>query len=177
MGIRKISPVAEFLRANHAKAKNHMSYVERTGEHVKTCNFYSPEGNYLGRMSRVVPWKSKQPSFAYLRSYIETQEPNYKAGYRQLKENVVHFAKMLGVNGKKESYLPESMVKKQVVIDNLGNKTEDTFERKIVSKTKLIEAADKKAYGYVPPNTYLAEEPVMYEEIQTLHKVTKSDKF
>ena len=177
MSIRKISPVAEFLRANHAKAKNIMKHTERTGEQVKTCEFYGPAGNYLGRMSTVLPRKNKKTSFAYLRSYIETQEPGYKAGYRQLKENVIHFAKILGVAGKNETYLPETMAKKQIVIDNLGNKTEDFFERKIASKTKLIKPADKNAYGYVPQNTYLAEEPVKYEEVQTLHRISKSSDF
>ena len=58
-----------------------------------------------------------------------------------------------------------------------GNKMEDKFERTISSKMKLVKAADKKAYGYVPQNTYLAEEPVQFKEVQTAHNIVKSDKF
>lgn len=177
MNVKKLSPVAKYLRENHAIAKNHNTYrAYPAGETVHSCQFFDPNGNYLGKMSRTVPYKSKTPSFAILKSYIETVEKGY-AGFRQVKENVINYAKILGVNGKKETYLPEKMVKTQTVIDKNGIKTEDKFERTISSKMKLVKAADKKAYGYVPQNTYLAEEPVQFKEVQTAHNIVKSDKF
>ena len=114
---------------------------------------------------------------ALLKSYIETLEPGYKAGYRQVTENVINFAKILGLNTEKTTYLPEKIVKKRTIIDNQGYKTEDIFERTISSKLKLIEKGDDKAYGYVPQNTYLAEEPIRYQETQTVHNRIKSDTF
>lgn len=178
MSVKKLSPVAEFLRANHAIAKNHTTYrAYPSGEAVRSCEFYDPNGNYLGKMTRTLPYRGKNPGFAYLRSLIETMEPGYKAGFRQLKENAVYYAKILGLNGKKESYLPEKILKKQVVIDNKGYRTEDTFERTISSKMTLVKAADQKAYGYVPQNTYRAEEPIKYKEVQTGHSTIQSDKF
>lgn len=176
MNVKKLSPVAEYLRANHAKAKNNNEYRALTGELVKTCEFYDPNGNYLGKMSRTGSLYSNKPSFAFFRSYIETLEPGYKAGYRQLKENIINFAKIINKKGE-EIYLPEIMKKKQIVIDNQNNKTTDIFERRINSKLELLEAADKKAYGYVPQNTYKAVEPITYKEEQTTHTITKSDTF
>lgn len=178
MSITKISPVAEFLRANHAIAKNHNAYrAYPTGELVKSCDFYDLNGNFLGRMTRTGTPINGKPSFALFKSYIETMESGYKAGFRQVKENAIHFAKVIGLNGEKESYLPEKMTKTHTIIDNQGYKTEDKLERTISSKIKLIKEADKNAYGYVPQNTYLAEEPVKYQEKLLSHQVTKSDKF
>lgn len=177
MNVKKLSPVAEYLRANHAKAAEHESYRAITGEFVKSCKFFDPNGRYLGKMSRVVPEYGKTIAYARLQSYIETMESGYRAGFRQVKENVINFAKFLGLNGKKECYLPEKMVKKQIVINNQGYKTEDIFERKIDSKLTLVKKAEKNVYGYVPQNIYKAEEPVTYKEVQTGHNVTKSDKF
>ena len=97
--------------------------------------------------------------------------------YRQVTENVINFAKILGLNTEKTTYLPEKIVKKRTIIDNQGYKTEDIFERTISSKLKLIEKGDDKAYGYVPQNTYLAEEPIRYQETQTVHNRIKSDTF
>lgn len=178
MNVKKLSPVAEFLRANHAKAKNIRVYRDYpTGVPVKYCEFYDPNGNYLGKMSRSAGKIGKTPSFALLKSYIETLEPGYKAGYRQVTENVINFDKILGLNTEKTTYLPEKIVKKRTIIDNQGYKTEDIFERTISSKLKLIEKGDDKAYGYVPQNTYLAEEPIRYQETQTVHNRIKSDTF
>lgn len=178
MNVKKLSPVAEFLKANCAKAKNHNTYRAQTGDIVSYCEFYNPQGQYLGQMTRIKPHYGDKPSFAYLKSYIQTMESGYKEGYRQVKENVIHFAKILGLkDGQEASYLPEKMVKKQIVINNQGYKTEDVFERTISSNMTLLEKADPKAYGYVPQNTYRAEEPIIYQEVQTLHQVTNSDKF
>ena len=178
MSINKISPVAEFLRKNHAIAKNHNTYrAYPSGDLVKSCDFYDPNGNYLGRMSRTGALFSRKPSFASFSSYIETMESKYSLGFRQVKENVIYFAKIIGLNGEKESYLPEKMKKTLTVIDNQGNKSIDKFERTISSKLNLIEAADKNAYGYVSQNIYSAEEPIKYQEKSILHQVTKSDKF
>ncbi len=180
MNVKKLSPVAEFLRANKAKAQNICKYTDpRTGTPLKSCDFVSPDGRYLGRLSMTLPIYSKSsgPYSANLGSYIETMESKYKAGYRQVKENKISFAKILGLNGKKETYLPEKMVKTQTVINNQGIKTQDTFERTISSELELVEKADPKAYGYVSRNTYLAKEPIQYTEVQTSHEVTKSSQF
>lgn len=177
MTIKKISPVAEFLRANHAKAKNHNAYYTNTGDFLKSCDFFDPSGKYLGRMSRRGDKVGRNPSFAYLGSYIETVGSGFSAGLRQVKENVIHFAKVVDENGQKLSYLPETMEKKQVVIDANGLKTTDIFKRTINSKLKLLEKADPNAYGYVPQNKYQALEPVKYNEVLAEHSVVKSDKF
>ena len=71
----------------------------------------------------------------------------------------------------------EKMIKKQIVIDNQGYKTEDVFERTISSELKLIKKKDENAYGYVSQNVYQAEAPIEYQEIQTAHNKIKSDKF
>ena len=177
MNVKKLSPVAKYLRENHAIAKNHNTYrAYPTGETVHSCQFFDPAGNYLGKMSRTVPYKSKTPSFAILKSYIETVEKGY-AGFRQVKENVVHFAKVIGLKGEKESFIPEKMVKTHTVINNQGFKTEDIYERTVKSNLNLIKEADKNAYGYVPQNTYRAEEPIKYGEKHISHKTEKSDKF
>lgn len=177
MNVKKLSPVAEFLRANHAKAKNHNIYRSYpSGTPVKSCEFYDPNGKYLGKMSATVGKISKKPAFANLRTLIETVD-GYKAGFKQLKESTIYFAKVLGADGKKESYLPEKMIKKQIVIDNQGYKTEDVFERTISSELKLIKKKDENAYGYVSQNVYQAEAPIEYQEIQTAHNKIKSDKF
>ncbi len=177
MNVKKLSPVAEFLRANHAKAKNHNIYrAYPSGIPVKSCEFYDPNGKYLGKMSATAGKVGKTPAFANFRTLIETVD-GYKAGFRQLKENTIYFAKVLGENGKKESYLPEKMIKKQIVIDNQGYRTEDVFERTISSNLKLVKKKDENAYGYVSQNVYQAEEPVKYQEIQTAHNKIKSDKF
>ena len=180
MNIKKLSPVAEFLRANQAKAKNIQKYTDYpSGIKIKTCEFYSPDGSYLGRMSRTLPTYSRTsgPYFANLKSYIETMESKYKAGYRQVKENTVNFAKILGVKGDKETYLPEKIVKKQTIISNQSIKTEDVFERTISSELELIKKANSKAYGEASRNVYIAKEPIQFTEVQTSHNVTKSDKF
>ena len=177
MNVKKLSPVAEFLRANRAIAKNHKSYrAYPSGTLVKSCDFYDPSGNYLGKMSTTGSVGNK-PSFALLKSYIETVEPGYKAGFRQVKENVVHFEKVIGLKGEKESFIPEKMVKTHTVINNQGFKTEDIYERTVKSNLNLIKEADKNAYGYVPQNTYRAEEPIKYGEKHISHKTEKSDKF
>jgi len=176
MNVKKISPIAEFLRANHAKAKNHNAYWTRTGEHIKTCEFYDDKDNYIGKMTRKgrVGYK---PSFAYLQSYIEVVKPNFSPIYRQIKENVIHFAEILGKNGEKTIYVPETMAKTHTLIDDKSVKTVDKFERKISSKLELVKAADKNAYSGVSQNTYYAAEPIKYKEVQTAHEVTKLDKF
>lgn len=177
MNVKKLSPVAEFLRANHAKAKNHNAYCAKTGEFLKSCDFYDPDGNYLGRMSRRAGLFGKTPAYARLGSYIETMEPGFKAGYRQVKESIINFAKIFDKDGEKVSYLPEKIVKTQTVIDNKGIKTADVFERTISSNLKPIEKEKKNAYGLPPQNSYVALEPVKYKEVQTSHTVTSSDTF
>lgn len=176
MNVKKLSPVAEFLRANHAKAKNHNSYWTKFGENIKTCEFYDDKDNYIGKMTRK-GWVGHKPSYAFLQSYVEVVDQWYSPIYRQIKENVIHFAKILDKNGKKNTYIPETMAKTQTVIDNKKIKTVDKFERQISSNLDLVKAADPKAYGYIPQNTYIAAEPVRYKEIQTAHEVTNSDKF
>lgn len=176
MTVKKLSPVAEFLRANHAKARNHKVYWSTTGDLVKTCEFFDSNGNYLGKMSRTGAKVGKEPAFAYLRSYIQALELGFKAGDRQLKENAIYFAKVVDKSGKKVMYLPEKMSRKQTVIDTQGIKTIDEFERTINSNLKLIKPAEER-YGCVSQNTYQALEPVKYKEVQTNHSVIKSDKF
>jgi len=159
----KVSPIADFLRANHAKAKNFNSYTSYQPyfNFVKSCEFYDPKGKYLGEMKRIIitPYEKTGSSYLSQNVYIKTLEDNFRVCREEQMKQFGTFAKIKGQNGENDMFVPEKLTKEFSFRDKNGNIIKDTWERVISSKLKPLPKEPNKEF-----NVYEALEPLKYNE-------------
>lgn len=166
--MNKISPIAQFLRANKAKAVNHQSYNSGypNFKFMQSCDFVDPNGKYIGNLKRstVKGDVKKGSSYASQEVYVTTFEDGGRKVHEQQVNQYMTYAKIKGMDGQ-DVFLPELTKREVSYRDEKGNIVTDFFERVISSKLRKI-SGDKPVglSGLKPQNEYEALEPIKFTE-------------
>lgn len=152
----KISPIAQYLRANHVKAQYlettrswpNLDLVKRYSLRDTTKDIYS---SCVGKMSTCI--NKYGHSSAYHRVYVSA------GNMQEQREQFVTFAKILGKDGGRDKFVPEKMTKTLTYMDAQGNLTKTHSERVISSKLNLVGKDEREGF-----NIYETVEPIKYTE-------------
>lgn len=172
-----ISPVAQFLRANKAKAVNLQTYNSGYPyfKFMKYCDFVDPNGKYLGTMKRYTtpPGSVKSgSSYAAQEVYIRTFEDEGRKIQEQQVNQYITYAKIAGKDGEKDRFVPEKIRQEFSHRDEKENIVTKLFERVISSKLKKLNKDEPVGLsGLRPQNVYEALEPVQFTKTYTGTKI------